>query len=121
MGGFCGVTAVLAWVCHRSLGSERYGPLGWQWLAILGLGLGPVGLAFFTLGLWGQARQLENPGGSVLHSTAAVYVVADCHRIRFAVLELAVCQRVDCGGSVPGLGEFSQGVMVTPPVVAKAL
>jgi len=47
VGGFCGVTAVLAWVCH-GLWEATVWPSGWQWLAILGLGLGPVGLAFFT-------------------------------------------------------------------------
>ena len=47
VGGFCGVTAVLAWLCH-GVWETTVWPSGWQWLAILGLGLGPVGLAFFT-------------------------------------------------------------------------
>ncbi|MGC1305765.1 MAG: EamA family transporter [Phormidesmis sp.] len=47
VGGFCGATAVLAWLCHFLFESTVM-PIGWQWLAILGLGLGPVGLAFFT-------------------------------------------------------------------------
>lgn len=48
VGGFCGVSAVLAAVLH--LGLERtVWPVGLEWLAVLGLGLGPVGGAFF---LW---------------------------------------------------------------------
>jgi drug/metabolite transporter (DMT)-like permease len=47
VGGFCGVTAVLAWLCHFLLEATVW-PVGTQWLAVLGLGLGPVGLAFFT-------------------------------------------------------------------------
>jgi drug/metabolite transporter (DMT)-like permease len=47
VGGFCGATAVLAWGCH-ALFETTVIPTGWQWAAILGLGLGPVGLAFFT-------------------------------------------------------------------------
>lgn len=47
VGGFCGATAVLAWVCHFIFESTTL-PSDWQWMAILGLGLGPVGLAFFT-------------------------------------------------------------------------
>lgn len=47
VGGFCGVTAVLAWICHFVFESTIL-PSGWEWLAILCLGLGPVGLAFFT-------------------------------------------------------------------------
>ena len=47
VGGFCGVTALLAWICH-GLWETPVWPVGWQWLAVLALGLGPVGLAFFT-------------------------------------------------------------------------
>ncbi len=47
VGGFCGATAVLAWLCHFLFESTIV-PSGFQWLAILGLGIGPVGLAFFT-------------------------------------------------------------------------
>lgn len=47
VGGFCGVTALLAWGCHL-LWEPTVWPEGYAWWAILGLGLGPVGLAFFT-------------------------------------------------------------------------
>jgi drug/metabolite transporter (DMT)-like permease len=47
VGGFCGATAVLAFVCHL-LFEQTVWPVGGQWLAILALGLGPVGAAFFT-------------------------------------------------------------------------
>ena len=47
VGGFCGATAILAWLCHF-LFETTVVPSGGEWLAILGLGLGPVGLAFFT-------------------------------------------------------------------------
>jgi drug/metabolite transporter (DMT)-like permease len=47
VGGFCGATAILAWLCHFFFEATVI-PQGGQWLAILGLGLGPVGLAFFT-------------------------------------------------------------------------
>ena len=47
VGGFCGATAVLAAVCHLATETTVW-PDGWQWLAVLGLGLGPVGLSFFT-------------------------------------------------------------------------
>ena len=47
VGGFCGVTAILAGLCHL-LFEQTVVPQGIEWAAILGLGLGPVGLAFFT-------------------------------------------------------------------------
>ncbi|HIK43454.1 MAG TPA: EamA family transporter, partial [Leptolyngbyaceae cyanobacterium M65_K2018_010] len=48
VGGFCGATALLAWCCHGLLESTVL-PSAPAGLAILALGLGPVGLAFF---LW---------------------------------------------------------------------
>jgi len=47
VGGFCGVTALLALGCHL-LFEQTVWPAGWQWLAVLCLGLGPIGAAFFT-------------------------------------------------------------------------
>lgn len=47
VGGFCGLTAVLAVAAHLIF-EETVWPAGsGQWLAVLALGLGPVGLAFF--------------------------------------------------------------------------
>ena len=47
IGAFCGVTAVLALVCHLAF-EKTVLPKTSEWLAILALGIGPVGLAFFT-------------------------------------------------------------------------
>ena len=47
VGGFCGATAILAFGCHFSF-EETVWPMATEWLAVLALGLGPVGLAFFT-------------------------------------------------------------------------
>jgi drug/metabolite transporter (DMT)-like permease len=47
VGAFCVATAVLALICHL-LFEETVMPVGVQWLAILGLGLGPVGAAFYV-------------------------------------------------------------------------
>ena len=47
VGGFCGAVALLASLCHLFLETTVV-PEGLQWLAILGLGLGPVGAAFFV-------------------------------------------------------------------------
>lgn len=44
--GFCAVGAVMALVCHL-LFETWVTPQGMQWLAIIGLGTGPVGAAFF--------------------------------------------------------------------------
>jgi drug/metabolite transporter (DMT)-like permease len=47
--GFCMATAALALVCHLVFETPVWNQSAIQWLCILGLGLGPVGAAFF---LW---------------------------------------------------------------------
>ena len=46
--GFCLVTALLAALCHVLLEQTVWPANALQWLAVLGLGLGPVGLAFYV-------------------------------------------------------------------------
>jgi drug/metabolite transporter (DMT)-like permease len=48
VGGFCGATALLGLLCHLLFEQTRW-PDATGWLAVLALGLGPVGAAFF---LW---------------------------------------------------------------------
>lgn len=47
VGWFCGAAALLGIVCHWLFEATTW-PQGSEWLAVLGLGLGPVGAAFFT-------------------------------------------------------------------------
>ena len=47
VGGFCGVTALLALGAHLAFEFTVWPSGAVQWLAVAGLGLGPVGLAFF--------------------------------------------------------------------------
>jgi drug/metabolite transporter (DMT)-like permease len=46
--GFCLATAVLAAVVHLFVEATVWPQTGLQWLAVLGLGLGPVGAAFYA-------------------------------------------------------------------------
>ena len=46
--GFCLVTAVLAAICHFLLERTAWPADLWQWLSVVALGLGPVGLAFYV-------------------------------------------------------------------------
>lgn len=46
--GFCLATAALAAICHMLLEPTIWPDNLWQWAAIVGLGLGPVGLAFYV-------------------------------------------------------------------------
>jgi drug/metabolite transporter (DMT)-like permease len=48
VGGFCALTAVLAVIAHLMFEQTVWPQGATQWLAVLGLGLLPVGAAFFT-------------------------------------------------------------------------
>lgn len=47
-GWFCGGTALLALICHLAWESTVWPANITQWVGVIGLGLGPVGIAFFT-------------------------------------------------------------------------
>jgi len=46
--GFCAATAILSLIAHLGLETTVWPDGAFQWLAVLGLGLGPVGLAFYA-------------------------------------------------------------------------
>ncbi|HHY51277.1 MAG TPA: EamA family transporter [Alphaproteobacteria bacterium] len=46
--GFCLATSVLAAICHLVLEQTVWPQDLWQWAAIVALGLGPIGLAFYV-------------------------------------------------------------------------
>jgi drug/metabolite transporter (DMT)-like permease len=49
VGAFCGATAALGVVAHMVIGEPTVWPAdAWEWAAIVALGLGPVGVAFFV-------------------------------------------------------------------------
>lgn len=48
VGAFCGATALAATACHLAFETTVWPADTTQWLAVLGMGLGPVGAAFFV-------------------------------------------------------------------------
>lgn len=46
--GFCAVSCLLAFIAHLGLENTVWPESAGQWLAVAGLGLGPVGLAFYV-------------------------------------------------------------------------
>ncbi|NBF06748.1 EamA family transporter [Pseudomonas sp. Fl5BN2] len=56
IGGICGLVAVAGLLCHLAF-ETTIQPDSSQWAAIIGLGLGPVGLAFFA---WDHATKHGN-------------------------------------------------------------
>jgi len=48
VGAFCGVTALLGLISHGLVEETVWPADSWQWIAIVALGIGPVGAAFFV-------------------------------------------------------------------------
>ncbi|WP_414472998.1 DMT family transporter [Microvirga sp. M2] len=46
--GFCLLTSLLSWICHFAFETTFWPQTATQWLAVLALGLGPVGAAFYV-------------------------------------------------------------------------
>ena len=57
VGAFCGVTAILSFGAHFSLETTVWPADTGEWLAVLGLGLGPCRHCLLSLGSWRQARR----------------------------------------------------------------
>jgi drug/metabolite transporter (DMT)-like permease len=68
--GFCGATAGLAGLCHLAVETTVM-PGGGAWLAVLALGVGPVGAAFF---LWDHGMKHGDPRllGTLAYATPVV-------------------------------------------------
>ena len=62
VGGFCAVTSILAALCHLALEPTVW-PQGREWLAVILLGIGPIGLAFFTWDVGMKHGDIQALGG----------------------------------------------------------
>lgn len=62
VGGFCAVTSILAALFHLALEPTVW-PQGREWLAVLLLGIGPIGLAFFTWDVGMKHGDIQALGG----------------------------------------------------------
>ncbi|HYO59753.1 DMT family transporter [Archangium sp.] len=62
VGGFCGATAILAALCHVVFERSVW-PSGSEWLAILVMGAGPMGSAFFVWDVGMKRGNIKALGG----------------------------------------------------------
>ncbi len=103
VGGFCAATAVLAAVCHFAL-EPTVAPTGWQWLAIVALGVGPIGGAFYA---WdhgckhGDIRALGTLAYGVPLLSTALLIVAGRGAFGWHVL---IAAALIVGGAAIGTG-----------------
>lgn len=113
VGAFCGLTAVLALLCHLGLEPTRW-PSGVAWWAVLGLGLGPVGAAFF---LWdvgikhGNIRVLGTASYLAPFLSTLLLVGFGHARLTF---DVAIAGFLIVGGAVLGSFEMWQPARQSP-------
>lgn len=107
VGPFCGAVAVLGLLCHGAF-EAWVAPGRGAWLAILGLGLGPVGLAFLAWDYGTKHGDLQLLGvlsyGAPLLSTLLLVVLG---RADGGPVLLGACLLI-VGGAVVAAGLFSR-------------
>lgn len=106
VGWFCAVTAILALICHLIWETSVWPLSAIQWLGILGLGLGPVGIAFFT---WDYGIKHGNLQllGVLAYATPLIsvllLVVADKAQMDFSLI--LACLAIVFGSVVAGISK----------------
>ena len=78
VGAFCGATAVLAALCHLALRGDGLARRDGQWLAVVAMGLGPVGAAFFAWDIGMKRGDIRTLGACALPDAVAVDLSARC-------------------------------------------
>ncbi len=75
---FCLATAALSLLAHLMLEDTVWPNDPTGWFSVLALGLGPVGLAFFTWDIGMKRGDIQTPGRCILCSTTFVDAGPDC-------------------------------------------
>jgi drug/metabolite transporter (DMT)-like permease len=99
--GFCLLTALLAMIVHLAIEPTIWPANAWQWAAIIGLGLGPVGLAFYVWDIGVKHGDIQVLGAASyatpLLSTALLVVAGYA---RYSNILLVACLLVTAGAVV---------------------
>jgi drug/metabolite transporter (DMT)-like permease len=61
---YCAATAVLSLLCHLAFEMTVWPDSMWQWMAIIGLGIGPLGIGFFTWDIGCKRGDIQVLGAS---------------------------------------------------------
>jgi len=97
---YCLATAVLSTVAHMSLETTIWPETSLSWLAILGLGLGPVGLAFYTWDIGVKAGDIQLLGTASYAAPLLSTLVLVLSGLANASLTLALAAALITGGAI---------------------
>ncbi|WP_420960573.1 DMT family transporter [Brucella sp. IR073] len=99
--GFCIVTAILSLLCHLALEQTVWPETAGQWLAILGLGLLPVGAAFYAWDFGVKRGNIQVLGAASyaapLLSTLVLIIVGSAEP---SLRIFAACLLITCGAAL---------------------
>lgn len=104
VGLFCGLCALLGWACHLMFETTVWPSNYAVWLAVIALGLGPLGFAFFAWDFGLKQGNIQILGilsyAAPLISTALLIVFTD----RQAELQIYIaCLAIVCGALIASL------------------
>lgn len=99
--GFCLVTAVLAALCHFAFEQTVWPTDALQWAAVVGLGLGPVGLAFYVWDMGVKQGDIQVLGAaSYLTPLLSTLVLILTGYAEYTHLVLVACLLITAGAIV---------------------
>lgn len=99
--GFCLVTAVLAALCHFAFEQTVWPTEALQWAAVVGLGLGPVGLAFYVWDMGVKQGDIQVLGAaSYLTPLLSTLVLILTGYAEYTHLVLVACLLITAGAIV---------------------
>jgi drug/metabolite transporter (DMT)-like permease len=111
IGTFCGVTALLSLLCHLAFEQTVLPENAVTWIAIVGLGLGPVGAAFFLWDIGVKHGDIQGLGVlsylSPLLSTILLIVLSDTAMTWPLV---AGCSLITIGAAIGSLNIFKDWI-----------
>nr|WP_286206498.1 EamA family transporter [Sessilibacter corallicola] len=110
VGWFCALTALLAFVCHLLLETTVMPNTTIQWMGIVGLGLGPVGIAFFT---WDYGVKHGNIQllGTLAYATPliSVLLLLAIGEGNLSIALVIACIAIVSGSLIAGLADKTTG------------
>lgn len=108
--GFCLATAALAALCHEAFETTVIPSGAVQWLAILGLGLGPVGLAFYVWDYGVKHGDIRLLGVAAYAAPILSTLILVAAGVAPATPALALaCALIVCGAIVASQGDSRGG------------
>ena len=100
VGGFCAAAAILAIPCHLIFETTVWPQTTIEWLAVLALGLGPVGGAFFTWDIGVKKGDIQVLGASSYAAPLLSTLVLVAAGLAPATPEVAIACVLIVGGAV---------------------